>query len=229
MAGTDTFRPIALMTSDGVALAGTYGAASAARAWAVLVPMMPATKESFVPLARRLADAAISTLAIDLRGHGESQGGPLGYQSFTDRDHQASVRDIDAAVAYLRSQGAPDDRIALIGASIGANLSLHYLASHPSLRLAVLLSPGVDYRGVLAKESIVALSKGTGVFIASSQDDGYNAQETEELWGLIPDGVIKRRALFARAGHGTTMLEKEPSLFDDIILFIQNYYGIDAA
>lgn len=218
-------QSVRLTTQDGVSLAGTYVDVRSPHGWAVLVHMMPATKESFVPLAAALADAGYASLAIDLRGHGASDGGPEGYETFTDQDHQRSALDIDAAAAYVRTRGADDAHIVLIGASIGANLSLQYLANHPALPAAVLLSPGLEYRGVSAKEYIVMIQKGRGIFIVSSQDDGYNAQEAAELWGLIPDGVIKQKEIYARAGHGTTMLEKEPLLAERIIQFIRDLYA----
>ncbi len=218
-------QSVRLVTQDGVSLAGTYTAPEQPHGWTILVHMMPAAKESFKPFAAALEGAGIASLAIDLRGHGASQGGPRGYEDFTDADHQGSALDIDAAVAYLRTLGAADERIVLVGASIGANLSLQYLASHPALPAAVLLSPGLDYRGIAAKEYIVAIKRGRGLFIVSSQDDGYNAQEVLELWGLIPDGVTKEKRLYAHAGHGTAILEKEPSLAPAIIQFIENIYA----
>ncbi len=221
----DTHQSVRLMTHDGVSLAGIYTAPWQTRGWVVLVHMMPATKESFAPLVDALAVDGFASLAIDLRGHGQSQGGPMGYEKFTDADHQRSALDIDAAVAYLCARGAEERNIVLVGASIGANLSLQYMAQHPALPAAVLLSPGIDYRGVAAKESVVAIGRGRGLFIVSSQDDGYNAQEVMELWGLIPDGVIKQKELYAHAGHGTAMLEKEPSLIPEIIQFIKNIYA----
>ncbi len=221
-------QSVRLTTQDGISLAGTYVNAEHPRGWVVLIHMMPSTKESFAPLAAALAGAGYASLAIDLRGHGASEGGPDGYKTFTDQDHQRSVLDIDAAVAYARTRGAQDPRIVLIGASIGANISLQYLATHPALPAAVLLSPGLEYRGISAKEYVVMIQKGRGVFIVSSQDDGYNAQEAAELWGLIPEGVIKQKEIYVRAGHGTAMFEKEPSLIGLIIQFIHNVYA-DAA
>lgn len=221
----DMNQSVHLVTQDGVSLAGTYVTPERPHGWTILVHMMPATKESFESLATALENAGIASLAIDLRGHGVSHGGPRGYEDFADADHQRSALDIDAAVAYVRTRGADDGRIVLIGASIGANLSLQYLALHPALPAAVLLSPGLDYRGVATKEYIVAIKRGRGLFIVSSQDDGYNAQEILELWGLIPDGVIKEKTLYAHAGHGTAMLEKEPSLTPAIIQFIENIYA----
>ena len=37
------------------------------------------------------------SLAIDLCGHGESDGGPDGYQKFSDAEHQAGIKDLEAA------------------------------------------------------------------------------------------------------------------------------------
>lgn len=218
-------QSVRLTTQDGISLAGTYVDVTRPLGWAVLAHMMPSTKESFAPLAAALADAGYASLAVDLRGHGASDGGPEGYKDFTDHDHQLSALDIDAAVAYLETRGADDGHIVLIGASIGANLSLQYMATHPALPAAILLSPGLDYRGVATKEYVVMIQKGRGLFIVSSQDDGYNAQEVMELWGLIPDGVIKQKEIYAHAGHGTAMFEKEPTLIPAMVQFIRNLYA----
>ncbi|MFA6495182.1 MAG: alpha/beta fold hydrolase [Candidatus Paceibacterota bacterium] len=220
-------QSLRLTTRDGVTLAGTYVSPDHPHAWVVLVHMMPATKESFAVFAVSLARAGIASLAIDLRGHGASDGGPLGYEAFSDEDHQRSELDIDAAIAYLHAHEAVDERTVIVGASIGANLSLRYFALHRTLPAVVLLSPGLEYRGIAAKEDVVAIERGRGIFIVSSHDDGYNAQEAMELWGLIPDGVIKQKELYAHAGHGTAMLEKESALTSAIIQFIQNRY-VDA-
>jgi len=215
---------VILTTKDAISIAGTFRTPHNPKGWALLIHMMPATKESFEAYARELEKAGIASLAIDLRGHGRSQGGPNGYESFLDQDHQKSFYDLCAGIEFLRAQGANDERLVLVGASIGANLCLQYMAHYPTVRCGVLLSPGADYRGILSKENAAALTRGQAVYFASSEDDGYNAQDVSEIESLVPDGVEKKITIFSSAGHGTTLLEKEPSLIKDTIDFIINNF-----
>jgi dienelactone hydrolase len=211
---------LSLVTADGVRLTADFFSVESPRGWILYLHMMRATKESFVPLAQLLALSGYAGLAVDLRGHGQSQGGPQGYESFSELEHQTSRQDVDAALVFLETQGASKDHIVIVGASIGANLALDALARDRSLAAAVLLSPGLDYHGLITKSAVTRLAAPQRVFFASSQDDGYNTQEVEELFGLVPSGVGKDKVVFTRAGHGTTMLEKEPSLADAIVRFI---------
>src|SRR3989344_3655754 len=84
---------IQLKTKDGVELYGTYVRAGKDDAPAVvLLHMMPATKESWEGFQQMLADSGFQSLAIDLRGHGESvfrDGELLDYQAFTPEEHRA--------------------------------------------------------------------------------------------------------------------------------------------
>ena len=67
----------------------------------------------------------ISSLAIDLRGHGESGGGEVA-ESFLD---------VQAALAWLKKEtGLPLGQTIVIGASIGANLAIQAAAAHADIR-----------------------------------------------------------------------------------------------
>lgn len=71
---------------------------------------------SMLGRARFLHRAGYSVLLIDFRGHGRSSGGPVTLGA-------AESRDAHAALAYLR-QRLPDERVAVIGASMGGAASL---------------------------------------------------------------------------------------------------------
>lgn len=216
---------VILKTVDEVGIAGLYYPGSSGKG-AALLHMMPATKESWTPFAERLNLRGYHVIAIDLRGHGESMGGPDGYKNFSDADHQASIRDVDAAALFLRSQGVAPDRVAFIGASIGANLALWYLADHSEATQAVALSPGLNYRGVETDPVVRRLRKGQRVFIAASEDDerqsGRPAAMSRTLYDHIPSGVEKSMITYKRAGHGTDMFGREqPDLADEILKWLQ--------
>lgn len=65
---------------------------------------------------RFLHRAGYSVFLIDFRGHGRSSGGPITIGA-------AESRDAHAALAYLRRR-LPNDRVAVIGASMGGAASL---------------------------------------------------------------------------------------------------------
>jgi alpha-beta hydrolase superfamily lysophospholipase len=185
------------------------------KGWIVYLHMMPATKESWRELAEKLESLGYVGLAIDFRGHGRSTGGPLGYQKFSDTEHQRKINDLEAAILYLKNQGAAEEKIILIGASIGANLALWWLADHPAFKTAILLSAGLNYRQIKTEPLAQKLQPSQKILFLTSQDDersgGNNARENEALFAAISQNVSKKIIIYQRAGHGT-----------EIINFIEN-------
>ncbi len=212
---------VTIKTLDGIDIAGTFYDVPESKGGVVFLHMMPAAKESWDELARRFASDGYLALAIDLRGHGESEGGPNGYTKYTDEEHQKSILDADAAVKYLLAKGVAVDKVVLVGASIGANLALKYIADHPDFTTAILLSAGVNYRGIMTLPSAEALKPGARVFFVTSRDDNGNGEETQKIFSAIPKDVEKRLHIYEHAGHGTAMLEKESKLSDLIMEFVE--------
>jgi len=186
------------------------------KGYLVLVHMMPATKESWKNFAAAAQTANYTSIAIDLRGHGDSEGGPNGYQSFTDTQHQKSILDLEAAVKFLQTKGATPANTYCIGASIGANLCLQYLAEHPEVKKAVLLSAGLNYRGIKTAPLYKKLKSDQKILAATSRDDGSNAPENEQLFG----SNFKNLIIYDRGGHGTNMLVSHPDLTERILNFL---------
>lgn len=194
------------------------------RGWAIFLHMMPATKESWNSLADQMQQAGYAGLAIDLRGHGVSGGGPNGYREFSDREHQDSIRDVDAAVDILHGIGARDDHIILIGASIGANLALQYASQHRAIPCIVAISPGLDYHGIITKPFVEGFTENKRVLFIGARDDDHdpdNADDIEALHDAIPDGVDVAVEVVDSGGHGTNILSSDPELISEIITFIQ--------
>ena len=195
------------------------------RGWILLIHMMPATKESWDSFAEKLLNADYGALAIDLRGHGESEQGPSGFLKFSDKEHQNGIFDLEAGIEFLKSRGAKPEKIFLIGASIGANLSLQWLAENSEFKKAVLLSAGLNYRGVETKSLIKILKPDQQVFLASAKDDGraeVNAAQNQKLYEAVPVAVKKEIKIYETGGHGTDILKNQPDLPDLIIKFLNN-------
>lgn len=159
-----------------------------------------AGKGEWSAFAETLVKKGWGTLALDLRGHGESLSGPRGRTTLDIIDSEnawpAARADIDAAVAFLEKQKIPLSRIGLLGASLGANLVSVAARHRPKLRFAVLLSPGRDYRGVLLEEK-----PGPKTLIAASSGDLYAFQT---FVGFSARGSA-HFLLQAERGHGVQM------------------------
>lgn len=211
--------PVRFTTEDGVHVAGVVREAGEMKHWAMLLHMMPATKESYAALQEALAGRGISSLAIDFRGHGESRqttdGRILDYQTFGHLEHQAKIKDVEAAVTYLeRTYGAATSRLVLVGASIGANLALQYGAAHADVPGMVALSPGLNYRDVATMPLIQSLTRDRHVYLASSADDEISGPAVEKLTERsLAQTDVKQ---FTDAGHGTRMFETHPEFLEEV-------------
>lgn len=217
---------IFLITKDNVKIAANYRSIDISKyqqpfGWLIMVHMMPATKESYGEIAERFQDFGYASLVIDLRGHGESDGGPDGYLS-QNFDHQKSILDLEAAVSYLiEEKKATSDGVIFIGASIGANLSLQYISEHPKFKTVILLSPGLNYRRIATEPLVKNLKTGQKAFFISSRDDGENAEENQKLYKLVPAGIESKIQIYDSGGHGTDILKNQPDLINKILNFIQ--------
>lgn len=207
-----------LITQDGIGLTGIYRSDGQEKL-AILLHMMPATKESWDAIAEKLFERGYASLAIDMRGHGEStMGGALDYKQFNEQQQQAKRLDVEAALEWAHAQGFDDAHIILMGASIGANLSIRALAEHANLPLAIALSPGLNYRGVTTDDAIKQIRPTQKVvLVASDDDDRPSWDSVHELHRLNPSTVlIERHGL----GHGTDMTDRDPSLVQEIMGYL---------
>ncbi len=217
-----SMNKISLKTKDGVKISADLYSVDNAFGWLVLVHMMPATKESYKDLATRLQRLGYESLAIDLRGHGESDGGPNGYLNFSDVDNQKSILDLEAAaIDLIQERGATPDKISFIGASIGANLSLQYISENPEFKIVVLLSVGLNYHGIKTEPLVKNLKAGQKVFFISAKDDDNNTKESQKLFDLTPAGIEKEIKIYNSGGHGTDILGNQSDLNNLIIEFIK--------
>lgn len=198
-------REITLIADDGIKLKANYMKTASPKAVA-LFPILGSGKESYDDFAASLAKE-YAVLAIDPRGHGDSD---LDWKDFSEADFRKMVLDVKAAKEFLGDEGYAE--IILVGASIGANNVLNYAASDSSISRIVLLSPGLDYKGVSTEDSIKTYSN--RMLIVASSEDKYSFESSQKLF----DGskADKKFIKLDNAGHGTDML-KDADLVDEII------------
>lgn len=215
-----------LKTDDNVKIAADFYAVEKPVGWLVLTHMMPATKESYKDLAIKAQNKGYESIAIDLRGHGESGGGPDGFVNFSDEEHKKSILDLKASVDYLiKNRKAMPEKIYFIGASIGANLSLQYIANppvgEPEFKTAILLSPGLNYKELETEPLVKKLRAGQNTFFISAQDDDNNSKQNQLLFEKTSDNINKKIQIYKTGGHGTDILKNQPESINLIFEFIK--------
>lgn len=207
-------------TMDDVTIVGNWVTAPTTLGAVILLHTMPETRKSWLTFQNILAKRGLASLAIDLRGHGESLDGPGGfkidYQRFTDGEHQSSLFDALAAVEWIKSRGHEIGRIAVVGASIGANLAVQLLREEPQLKGAGLLSAGKNYRGLNAVADVVEILPEQSLWITASEtDDPDSFKDSQDI--LAAASSAQKEFVPAKdAGHGTKILENQPALAESL-------------
>ena len=127
-------RDVSLSTSDGLRLGAWY---VPSRNGAAVITFPRDWSEA---QARMLVRNGFGVLMVDPRGYGSSQGDPNAYG-------WGSSRDIDAAVAWLRTQpDVQDGRIGGLGLSVGGEQMIEAAAGNDGLKAVV--SEGAGLRSV---------------------------------------------------------------------------------
>jgi pimeloyl-ACP methyl ester carboxylesterase len=203
-------EPVTLTTSDGVTISGYFVKGTVGKGPAVvLLHMLAGSKDDWAPIIEKYLFPAtgFSYLAIDLRGHGESvrQGNKsLRYAAFSAEDFNNMTKDVEAAVKWLKSQPSVDPaEIAIVGASIGANVALNYAASDPDVKCVALLSPGVNYKGVETRKAMKTYGD-RPLFLAAAREDEPAGSSTVTL---SKSSLAKKKITLIFEGnlHGTRM------------------------
>ena len=192
-------KKIELKTSDDIKISGIFRANQLNTTAVIFLHMLNGKKEDWENLNNWTASRGYTTLAIDFRGHGESQGD---LKNFDARDYKKMLLDVAAAKNFLKEKGYK--KIAIGGASIGANVALRYSASDPEIKKVVLFSPGENYKGITTLD-VLNNYKGE-LYIFSPQQ-----LEDENKFAFIMKDLFKGekslRVLNGDFGHGTKMIE----------------------
>ena len=110
--------------------------------------------------------------------------------------------EIPAPLDFLVNKNLSNN-VAIIGASIGANIALNYAVKDDSVKAIILISPGLDYRGVKTEETIKQFKN--PILIIASQDDSYSADSSKTLNSLNKNSELK---IYDGSLHGTDLFGK---------------------
>ena len=93
----------------------------------------------FVKMARALEQKAIASLRFDFRGCGDSGG------DFMNTTVMDEVEDTDCAIDFIkRRPGIDEERIGLIGLSLGGAVAAYAAGQHPEVKALALWAPAAD-------------------------------------------------------------------------------------
>jgi len=206
---------VVIEAADGLALVGTYAVpADASQPWpgVLLLHMLGSERTAWEAFTGDLTAAGYAVLALDMRGHGETGG---------DLDWDLAQDDLLRAWGFLSGLPEVDEnRTAVIGASIGANMALITGAAEPAIRTVVLLSPGLDYRGVVTEPAMAAYGA-RPILLAASEGDAYAAASSQTLVDQST-GVAELESYPGNA-HGTSMFAANPDLAALIIDWLDKH------
>lgn len=201
--------------SDGLYLVGTYySPVDIPPPWpgVILLHMLWSDRTTWDDYARQLASAGYAVFALDMRGQGET-GGSLNWE--------LAENDIQQIWNNLSTKPDIDpDRMALVGASIGANMALIAGANEKGVRTVVLLSPGLDYAGVTTEAAMEAYGD-RPVLIVASQEDTYSADSSRKLEEIAIGDV--KLVMYQDAGHGIHMFAGDTGLGELIFEWLDVY------
>jgi pimeloyl-ACP methyl ester carboxylesterase len=205
---------VQIEAGDGLLISGTFYPGAGAPPWPgiLLLHMLSGDRSQWDDFVPHLIENGYAVLAVDLRGHGITGG---------QMDWEMAKADVLIAWNYMAEREDVDQgNTALIGASIGANLALVAASNEPEIKTVVLLSPGLDYRGVTTIESLEAFGDRPS-FLAASKDDQYAAESSNTL-AESALGEVELQ-IFEGAGHGTVILSSEPELAVSIIDWLERF------
>ncbi len=208
---------VVFTTDDGKRIVGNHYDTQSREQGVLALHMLGSSRGSYDSLISALNAEGIGVVAIDFRGHGLSEEGPQGYTTYSNAQIQAMIHDVQVGVAYLNEQGYSS--LTIIGASIGANLALQYAAQYQGIDRLVLLSPGLNYRGILAEQYAEALPATTSVFTLVASGDGSLEDDAATIHAKVNG---ERQFRITSIGHGTDMFIHQPGLESEIIRWLDN-------
>jgi dienelactone hydrolase len=187
------------VSADGSSLKGTFYSAEKVGPGVLLLNQCNGTRQAYDHLGGMLTMAGYNALAFDYR-QGDKMAG-----------------DVDAALKFLTSQSTVNaTALTIVAADCAVTHGVDAARRNQNIKGLILLSGATDSEG----ETYITNSKLPVLGIASEEDAQAAAAIKKAL-----DASTNRDSqleIVKGAGHGTAMLEKQPDLEADIVIFLRS-------
>lgn len=188
----------------------------------ILVHQLSTNRNEWEPLLRRLGGApAMTTFALDMRGHGEStvrRDREVSWNDFETADWEKVADDILRVLTHLReAEELAPTRVILVGSSIGSSAVIVAASRDESIDAVVALSPGRAYRGVDALTPTGALGERPLLAIAS-RGEAASAETAADMARIAGSGDS---LLVEGDRHGVAMFESAPESLERVVEFLR--------
>ena len=159
----------------------------------IALHMLNSKRSAYEPIIPVLHDAGYAILNVDMRGHGESGG---------SRDWDAAIADLGDWISWLDTTGhVGENGLAIMGASIGANVAIISCAASEICQGAIALSPGLDYRGVKPESALVDGLADRSALLVAAQQDRSSATAIRQMFLNAKGAVTARMYAVARTAR----------------------------
>lgn len=203
---------IEVRSDDGVKLEATLRRAAGPGA-VLFVPDVRAQRSVYAPYAQLLFIDDITTLSVDLRGHGASRADTLPSWDDLSAYHREQLeKDVAAAYRYLRALGFEDEDIAVVSAGLGCALVEKAMRGEKASPSITHLSPAFDPSDRDLMHA-VAFHPDRPVLVIFSQED-LGAMRSIQVFRNVKDrSQLQTRAL-TDAGRGVQTLHRSPEALE---------------
>ncbi len=219
-AGDPQQEIVSLTTSDGKAIAGiiTRPATGSCLPAALLLHQFGNDKSQWNAHLPAFIAAGYVTLAIDLRGHGESDPQDGAFNDLLTDPDQAPL-DVQAAIAHLMGDDAVDPaRVGVVGTSIGANLAV--VAASQDLGVGATVALSTRLTPVESLLGGAAVSLGPLLCYAGETDGGGDQAMTCAALEPLSSGPAQSVILPDTGAHGVAIVDGFPETVPAIIDFL---------
>lgn len=154
--------------------------------------------------------------AYDVRGHGKSDKVKDIYTLFNDP--KLAPQDLATAIQYLKSRNdINDERIAVVGSSIGANLA-NVAIINLGIKSAVAISGKTSAVKNLSEN--VQLNMKSVFYISSNESNGERAKWAKELFDLTKP-PHKISIISDSQSHGVSIFKDDPEVLTDTLKWLK--------
>jgi alpha-beta hydrolase superfamily lysophospholipase len=191
----------------------------------VVLHQLGETHAAWRKLWESLYPEGIAVFAIDLRGQGLSiydlknkrNRAPNTFLEGEFLKYPDDVKFLVDTCIALYGDRIDASKIAVVGASIGANTGLLYALKEPRVKYLAMISPGLDYQGLRVAPALAKI-KGVDIFIAAGDEDIYSNLSVDLLTDIYGDKV--KYELYSSMYHGNRLVNTTPDLFHRLLVDI---------